>query len=175
MPGPVFLRGDAVTVHPIEPDDAPFLAELVDHPEVRTGTAQTTPTSVADEREWIETLDEHNPDGFNFLVCADSEPVGTVGSLEVAQHWGTVQIGYAIHPEHWNQGYATAAVDLVVDYAVDELRFEKVTARVFETNPASARVLEKAGFLEEGVLREHVLVDGDRVDLRLFCTLADER
>lgn len=175
MPGPVFLRGDAVTLHPIEPADAPFLAELVNHPEVRAGTAQTAPMSVADEREWIETLDEHNPDGFNFLVCADGDPVGTVGSLDVAQEWGTAQLGYAIHPEHWSQGYATAAVDLVVDYAIDELRFEKVTARVFETNPASARVLEKVGFVEEGVLREHVLVDGDRVDLRLFCVLAAER
>lgn len=175
MPGPVFLRGDSVTLHPIGPDDAPFLARVVNHPDVRAGIAQTEPTSVTDEREWIERIGDHTPDGFRLLVCAEEEPVGTIGSLEAAPHWGTVQIGYAFAPDHWNHGYATDAVRQVVAYAADELRYEKITARVFETNPASARVLEKSGFDEEGILRRHVTVDGERVDLRLFAYHAGEQ
>ena len=48
----------------------------------------------------------------------------------------------------------------------------KITAHVFSHNPASARVLEKCGFHEEGVLRKHYLMDGHFIDARLFALAA---
>ena len=175
MPGPVVRRGDAITLRTIEPADAPVLARLVNDPAVRRGIARAQPVSVAEEREWIETRDEHNPDGVNLLVCANGEPVGTVGLSEVVQHWNTAQLGYLIDPDAWNRGYATDAVREVLDYGFDELGLARVAARVYATNPASARVLEKVGFTEAGAMREGALVDGERVDLRVFGPLADER
>lgn len=175
MPGPVYRRGETVTLHPIEPADAPFLADVYNDPEVRRGTGRSRPMSVAAEREWIETIDERNSEGVNLLVCGDGDPVGTVSVSEIVQSWGTGEVGYLIDPAVWGRGYATDAVREVVDLAFDELRLARLTARVYETNPASARVLEKVGFTEEGRLRRHVLVDGDRVDARLFGLLADER
>lgn len=174
MPGPVFRRGESVTLHPIEPEDAPYLVTLLNDPDVRRGTGRARPMSEADEREWIETLNDRNPDGTNLLVCADGDPVGTVGIADVVQPWGTGELGYMIDPDVWNRGYATDAVREACRHAVEELRLAKLTARVYETNPASARVLEKLGFTEEGVLRRQALVDGERVDVRLFGLLAEE-
>jgi ribosomal-protein-alanine N-acetyltransferase len=176
MPGSVFLEGDAVTLHPVEPEDAPYLAALLNDPEVRQGIARSYPMSEADERAWIESLDETNPDGVNLVICADGDPVGTIGVNEVVQRWGKAELGYMIEPEAWNQGYATDATGTVVDYLIDELRFEKLNSRVFATNPASAQVLEKVGFEHEGTSRSHAFVDGERVDLELYgLTAADRR
>lgn len=175
MPGPVFLRGEEITLHPVEPDDADYFASLLDDPEVRRTIASDHPMSVADEREWIESFDEHTPDGMMLVICVDDEPVGNVGLNQVVQRWGKGELGYMIEPDAWNQGYATDAVGTVLDYLVDELRFEKLTARVFETNPASARVLEKVGFEHEGTFRDHAFVDGERVDLELYGLTATDR
>ena len=57
----------------------------------------------------------------------------------------------------------------------DQLRLEKLSADALATNPASQRVLEKNGFLEEGRFRDHAFVDGERVDVVRYGLLADER
>lgn len=174
MPGPVFLEGDEVSLHPIEPADAPDLAAIVNDPAVRAGVGRDYPLSEAGEREWIESLDEAEPDGIHLVVRADGESVGTVGVADVVQRWGTGELGYMIDPDAWNRGYATDAVRTLCAFLFDELRFEHVTAKVYATNPASARVLEKAGFEREGTLREHAYADGERVDLHLYGLLARE-
>lgn len=175
MPGPVFLRGERVTLHPIEPDDAPFLAEVLNDPRVRQGISHVQPMSEAAERDWVESLDPDESSDVNLLICADDEPVGTIGLGDVVDHWGVAELGYMIDPDAWDNGYATDAVGAIVDYGFDELRLAKVRASAFAWNDASIRVLEKAGFTHEGSLRDHALVDGERVDLEVFGLLPAER
>lgn len=57
---------------------------------------------------------------------------------------GTVEVGYALHPDHWNQGYATEALTAVIA-ELFRLGFSAVRAGFFEENPASGRVMEKSG------------------------------
>jgi RimJ/RimL family protein N-acetyltransferase len=68
----------------------------------------------------------------------------------------------------------TAVVQRVSQHAFEELGLAKITAHVFTHNPASARVLEKCGFQEEGFLRKHYLKDGQFMDARLFALLKQE-
>lgn len=77
-------------------------------------------------------------------------------------------------PESWGNGYATDALEAVCGYAFEERRLHKVYATAFETNPASRRVLEKAGFTEEGVLRQEGFAAGRHVDLHRYGLLAAE-
>ena len=62
----------------------------------------------------------------------------------------------------------TAVVRRLCQTAFEEFGLMKVTAHVFAHNPASARVLEKCGFQEEGFFRKHFHKDGKFVDARLF-------
>lgn len=57
---------------------------------------------------------------------------------------GMVEVGYALHPEHWNHGYATEALTAVIA-ELFRLGFSTVRAGFFEENPASGRVMEKSG------------------------------
>lgn len=86
---------------------------------------------------------------------------------------GTAEVGYAIHPDHWGNGFATEAVAPLTRYAFGERRLEKLAATVYEHDPASMRVLEKAGWHEEAVLEREAFVGGDRVDLHRFAAHAD--
>lgn len=78
------------------------------------------------------------------------------------------EVGYWLAKPFWGRGIMTAVVQQVCRHAFDEFELVKITAHVFAHNPASARVLEKCGFQEEGFLRKHFVKDGQFLDARLF-------
>jgi RimJ/RimL family protein N-acetyltransferase len=94
--------------------------------------------------------------GFNGLV---------LGKSHVAE------IGYWLAKPYWGRGIMTAVVQRVCQHAFGAFGLAKITAHVFAYNPASARVLEKCGFREEGFLRKHYLKDGQFLDARMFALL----
>jgi ribosomal-protein-alanine N-acetyltransferase len=81
------------------------------------------------------------------------------------------EIGYWLAKPFWGQGIMTAVVQRMCQHAFEEFGLVKIIAHVFSHNPASARVLEKCGFQEEGFLRKHCLKDGQFIDARLFALL----
>jgi len=172
MPGPTFLRGDNVTLRPIEEEDAAFLAEAINHPEVWPTLAAVDPLSTDDEREWIESLTED--DDIHLLICADGDPVGTIGLNGVNDVWGIAELGYYVHPDAQRNGYATDAARRIVRYGFEDRRLEKVYANVYPDNHGSRSVLESVGFEREGVFREHAFVRGERIDVHRYGLLASE-
>ncbi len=85
------------------------------------------------------------------------------------------EVGYWLAKPYWGRGIMTAVVQRVCQYAFEEFGLVKITAHVFCHNPASARVLEKCGFQQEGFLRKHFLKDGKFLDARLFALLREEK
>jgi len=81
------------------------------------------------------------------------------------------EIGYWVAKPFWGRGIMTAVVQRVCQHGFDEFGLVKITAHVFSYNPASARVLEKCGFVQEGFLRKHYLKDDKFIDARLFALL----
>jgi RimJ/RimL family protein N-acetyltransferase len=65
----------------------------------------------------------------------------------------------------------TAAVEAVLRYGIEGLSFGRIEAYVFANNPASVRVLEKAGFEFEGRLRKNVIKDGQVLDSLVYAKL----
>ncbi|MGH9880451.1 MAG: GNAT family N-acetyltransferase, partial [Pyrinomonadaceae bacterium] len=85
-----------------------------------------------------------------------------------------VEFGYWLARPYWGQGIMTDAVRVFVRYAFSELGLLRLTAHVFESNIASARVLEKNGFKLEGHLREHFIKDGKLIDVRFYGLLKED-
>lgn len=170
MPGSAFLTGDRVTLRSVEPEDYAFVAEHRNRPTIRRNTAQYDPRSASDVREMIEDGD----DSVAFLPSVDGEPVGYAWAFAIDDVIGRATIGYWIVEEERGEGYATETVDLLSEWAFVDRGLHRLQAHVFETNPASMRVLEKAGFEREGTLRDQYLAAGEHVDATLFGLLAEE-
>ena len=66
------------------------------------------------------------------------------------------ELGYLLLTEYWNRGIMTRAVEEICQIAFDKLELIRITANVYEPNIASARVLEKNGFILEGRMRKAV-------------------
>ena len=86
----------------------------------------------------------------------------------------SAHLGYWMGAEFAGKGYMTEAVGAVLRHAFDTLGLHRVEAACIPDNARSARVLEKAGFTQEGVLRSYLKIDGQWRDHRLFARLSSD-
>ena len=83
-------------------------------------------------------------------------------------------LGYCLDDAAWGHGYATEAARALLQWAFDTLDLNRVQAETDTRNLASARVLEKVGFVREGTLREDCVVNGDVSDSWVYGLLRRE-
>ncbi len=117
-------------------------------------------------------------EGTGARVVAERHGDGTVIGWCSVSRWNpdyrSASLGYCFARAAWGQGYATEAAAALVGWAFDELSLNRVQAETDTRNVASARVLEKLGFVREGTLREDCIVNGEVSDSWVFGLLRRE-
>ena len=100
---------------------------------------------------------------------AQAAAIGASGLHKIAK--GNFELGYWLAPEHWGRGLASEAARAMVVYGFEKLAAEALNSGYFIDNPASGRVLEKAGFRANGIARQWSEARRDFVDAnRLLLT-----
>ena len=133
------------------------------------------PYTEDDALKWIETANRPGRD-VNLAVEFDGKAIGGIGiraGNDVTVY--TATLGYWIGETYWGNGIATAAVKAMVAYVLFGNEFARLEARIFAWNPASMRVLEKVGFVREGVLKYSIFKDGQIVDSVLYALVRDQK
>jgi ribosomal-protein-alanine N-acetyltransferase len=100
-------------------------------------------------------------------TLADGQFLGACDLSEIDRWHRRAEVGFMLGRDAWGQGYALEAMQTVVAFAAAN-GVRKLTARTHLGNRRSEVLLEKLGFAEEGLLRGHVLKDGERRDCRVF-------
>ncbi|KAL0388579.1 UNVERIFIED_CONTAM: putative [ribosomal protein S5]-alanine N-acetyltransferase [Sesamum radiatum] len=109
-------------------------------------------------------------------VCLGNHVIGTI-TVDPCSGSGScrAELGYVLAHKHWGKGIATRAVKMVVSTIFkDWPHLQRLQAVVHVENKGSQRVLEKAGFQREGVLRSYELFKGKPVDVVMFSTLGND-
>jgi RimJ/RimL family protein N-acetyltransferase len=129
------------------------------------------PYTLGDARRWLKDASMEAPPRNHALEC-DGILCGGI-SLQMGDdlRTGTAEIGYWLGESYWGRGLATAAVAAFTAHAFATLGLRRVFARVLAWNPASARVLEKCGYVLEGRLRRSAIKDGKVADELLYARL----
>jgi ribosomal-protein-alanine N-acetyltransferase len=118
--------------------------------------------------------DENFADYGIFLAAAD-ELVGRIQLSGISRGpFQNAYLGYFVSERHNGLGYATEAVRQAVDAAFGELGLHRVQAAVIPRNVASTRVLEKAGFREEGLAQRYLQIAGVWEDHKLYAVTVEE-
>ncbi len=119
---------------------------------------------------WLTTVEEH--DGKDRIVRAIIVDGKVAGSISVEQMADVrskdAEIGYMLDTDYWGQGVMTDAVREICEIAFREMDIIRITGMVYEPNVASAKVLEKNGFVLEGVLKNAVVKDENIYNLRIY-------
>ncbi|MBI4537507.1 MAG: GNAT family N-acetyltransferase [candidate division NC10 bacterium] len=131
------------------------------------------PYTPTDADRWIRDATSAPPET-QFAIAVGGEAAGGIG-LELRSDVcrGSAEIGYWLGAAYWGRGIATEAVRAVTAYGFSRLGLRRIFAGVFEWNPSSMRVLEKAGYSLEGRLRQAVLKDGRVLDAFLYAIVRD--
>lgn len=109
-------------------------------------------------------------------ICLDNRPIG---AISVTANSGSDicrgEIGYVLASKYWGKGIATRAVKMVIDTIFNEWpHLERLEALVDVENVGSQRVLQKVGFLKEGVLRKYFIQKGKARDMVMFSLLSTD-
>jgi ribosomal-protein-alanine N-acetyltransferase len=105
----------------------------------------------------------------NFSIDIDGLAVGGIGiriGEDVYRH--TAELGYWLSEDFWGHGITSEAVPAFSNYCFENFPLHRIYAEPYANNPASARVLEKAGFVLEGRLKNNVFKDGQILDSLLY-------
>ncbi|ANQ53372.1 GCN5 family acetyltransferase [Thermosipho sp. 1063] len=104
----------------------------------------------------------------------ESIPIGFV-TFNVRYFNRNAYITYYVRSDMRGKGYGKVILKKAIDYAFDEMNLNRLTAEVYEYNEISIYLLEKLGFVKEGVLRKAKYSQGRYFDIYVYGLLKDER
>ncbi len=163
------------TLREWRPGDAESLAQHANNIKIwrNLHDAFPHPYTRADADAWIEQTSAV-PSGTVFAIVVGGKAVGGIGINPMKdEHRRTAAIGYWLGESYWGRGIATEALRAMTDHAFATFDLARLEAYVFEWNLASARVLEKAGYTREAVLRKRVTKEGRTVDCFLYARVRE--
>ena len=162
-------------LRPPEPGDARSLARHANDRGVWQNLRDRLPHpySEADALAYIEHVNSR-PVQTNFAIEVDRQAVGSISLMlgeDIARQ--TAEVGYWIGREFWGRGIMVEAVRATTQYAFDVLGLMRVFAVPFVTSTRSSRVLDKAGYVKEGLMRRSAVKEGRVLDQWLYAAYSD--
>jgi ribosomal-protein-alanine N-acetyltransferase len=153
----------------MEKEDLPLYAEWVNNPDFYGEYDYLGQRS----RTEIEKSYENSPPEKRkfFIEKKDGTKIGVINHSLTGE---LLEIGFTIIPSERGKGYCSEAVIIMVDYLFLAKDIVRMQARTGTRNLASQRVLEKAGFRKEGVIRKSAFIRGEWRDLFLYSILREE-
>ncbi|MGW3265048.1 GNAT family N-acetyltransferase [Streptomyces sp. NPDC001056] len=172
----ISISTERLVLRPLDEDDVPALAEMMNDEQVAAWTDVPQPFTEAGARRWIT---EHAPAeraagrGLDLAVTEflTQRLVGVVQLSKTNWHIRATELSYIVAPWARGEGYASEAALAIARWLFDDRRFERIELRTAADNTASQQVAQKIGCISEGVLRNaciaHVRTeDGGWADLR---------
>ena len=169
----VTLRTDRLTLRPLAEADAPAYFELFSHPEVTRYLSRPPMTDVSQARERIAQIQDDYRTRSSLQLGLERNADRALLGICLLFHFEfgsrRAEIGYALRRAYWGAGYMHEALRALVDYGFGVLDLNRLEADIDPRNTASARTLERLGFV-----RERWIVSGEVSDSGLYGLLRRE-
>lgn len=166
------------SIRPWRMEDAPALAQALNSKKVQDNLRDGLPYPYTerDAAAYIATMLAAEPSAvFAFAITAENKAVGSIGAFRQGNiHSRTAELGYYIAEPYWGKGLCTAAVRDICRYLFTQTDILRVFAEPFANNAGSCRVLEKAGFTLEGVMRQNAVKNGAILNMKLYARLRED-
>ena len=162
-PFPV-LETPRLVLRQIVDADAEALFRISSDPEVMRYYGRAPEQSIDETMQRIEkitaSIREFTSIRWALTLRESGELIGGAGFWRWNKQHFLAEIGYELLPAHWGRGLMTEALRPIFRFGFEAMELHRVEANIHPANRASARVLERLGFVQEGLLREAFCQDG---------------
>jgi len=169
-------KESSIALRPWRVEDSSELAAIINNRKILDNLRDGIPYpyTETDAKEFIyATLAAEANTQYAFAIVYDGKVVGSVGVFRKENvHRLTAEIGYYIAEPYWRRGIATEAVRQMCAYIFGNTDVVRIFAEPYAHNNISCRVLERAGFQFEGVLRRNAIKNGQTVDMKMYAILS---
>lgn len=172
----MIISGEKVILRAVEAVDNEMLLSLINDPDTEMMIGGSSwPVSESEQLKWFEQLEKTK----DVLRCVIAIPegnmaVGTIILSAIDQKNGTGHIHIKMSKEGRGKGFATDAINTLVEYAFNQLRLHCIYANILEYNDVSVRLFEKCRFKRDGILRARVYKNGRYVDMFTYSRLPED-
>ncbi|MFP7477081.1 GNAT family N-acetyltransferase [Terribacillus saccharophilus] len=163
-----------INLRPISVADAPTLFQFWSDPDVTAFMNITPMQSVKQAEEMILYITQLEHADRYTIVLEDDTIVGTCGFNYIDAMNQRGEIGYEIGKDFWRRGYMSQALHALIEEGFQTLQLNRIEAKVEPENTPSRRLLEKAGFHEEGILRQYEKMNGVFLDMVMYSLLRSD-
>lgn len=131
-----------------------------------------TINDVLGEIEWYESIfSKSSGMRWGITLKDHGKVIGTCGFLNMATKHKRSEVGFELSKQYWGKGIASEALSAVVKYGYNQLQLERIEALIEPTNIPSQKLVEKQGFIREGLLRHYEFTCGKFDDLFMYSIL----
>jgi len=150
------LGSKRISLRLVEQSDIPAIHKLHALPETDAFNTLGIPKNEDETKDilktWIRDNAVNEIQNYSFVIehKTSKDFIGVFGVKLSSKKYSRAEVWYKIHPQHWQNGYATEALKIVLDYCFTDLGLHRVQAGCAVDNIGSIKVLEKAGMIREG-------------------------
>lgn len=163
----------------VEKDDLPALFSVNGDDEVTRYLPYGSWKTPADGAAWFERARERHASGeamqFAITLRDSGRAVGTMLLFRFDEPTGRAEVGYVLARELWGKGLMKEALDAFIVFAFERVGLKRLEAQLDPRNAASAKLLERAGFVKEGHQRRNFFAKGELADTGLYGLLREDR
>ena len=173
------IYGERIRLRAVEREDVKKFCVWVNDPEVTRHLVLILPMSIVDEENWFDSLSKREQAEKPLAIeVRDGESwkmIGNCGVFGIDPVSRLAELGIMIGEKgEWNKGYGTETMSLLLRHCFETLNLNRVYLQVYAENLPGKRAYEKAGFVEEGRLREAVYKRGKYDDVIVMSVLRSE-
>lgn len=160
-----------------EINDAADLANALNNKKIQDNLRDgiSFPYTARDAEDYITSMLSAQKDSlYAWAITVEGKAIGSIGVFRKENiHCRTAEMGYYVAEPFWGKGVCTFAARDACDYVFRNTDILRIFADPFAYNAASCRVLEKAGFQFEGVLRKNAVKNGKVLDMNMYARVKE--
>lgn len=176
---PLTLTTQRLTLRPLRHEDVQPLFAIWSDVDAMRYFSFPAMTHLDQATDRLARALKRSAEGEDFICAVESSTTGEVfgdcALFHPDEQSRRVEIGFCLNPKHWGSGYMTEAASALIEHAFGALNMRRIEADIDPRNVASARLLERLGFVREGLLRERWLVGEEVSDSLLYGLLERDR
>lgn len=163
-----------ITIRKFQEEDIPLKVKWINSQENNEYLHYDIPINEENTLKWFKTLSER-PNRADFTILANGVPAGLIGILDIDKINRKAELYIVLGEEKFKgKGISDQAIRLLLNLCTDSFNLNKIYLYTEEENRAAQKLFERCGFVQEGLLKDDLIYQGEKVNRFIYGIILDK-